>query len=130
MRRDLRVALDETSRDILAPRVGARQPGRLPPDASRRPNQIVCQSSARASLTPAPLSICHVQGRRDQSAEPCPRCSGQGYEPCMCTRWSDGDAGCSTCSKTGYMPCRSCRGGGTAIPVFQAIRKTDGDRGR
>lgn len=78
----------------------------------------------------AALSSEH-EGRRDQSGEPCPRCSGEGFEPCMCLRWSDGDAGCSTCRPhAGRMPCRSCRGGGTAIPVFQSVHKTNGDRGR
>lgn len=62
------------------------------------------------------------------SEEPCPSCGGSGYEPCACTRWSDGDVGCSTCRKTGYMRCRSCGGGGTAVPIKVSIRKTDGIR--
>lgn len=57
-----------------------------------------------------------------KTSEPCPRCNGVGYEPCICKRWSDGDSGCSSCSKTGYMPCRACRGGGTAIPLFARVR--------
>jgi hypothetical protein len=36
-------------------------------------------------------------------------------------RWSDGDAGCGTCRNTGYMACRSCRGGGTAVPIKATI---------
>jgi hypothetical protein len=39
----------------------------------------------------------------------------------MCARWSDGDAGCGTCRNTGYMACRSCRGGGTAVPIKATI---------
>jgi hypothetical protein len=48
-------------------------------------------------------------------------CNGRGYEPCMCTRWSDGDAGCNSCTHTGYMRCRSCGGGGTAVPIKVTI---------
>lgn len=57
--------------------------------------------------------------------EACPSCGGSGVEECMCTRWSDGDVGCTTCNKTGYMKCRSCRGGGTAVPIKVSIRKTN-----
>lgn len=65
------------------------------------------------------------QDKLDQSksSQPCPRCDGAGYEPCLCSRWSDGDAGCRTCRGTGYMPCRACRGGGTAIPLLASVRK-------
>jgi len=67
------------------------------------------------------------QDRFEQRGEePCPRCNGRGYEPCACTRWNDGDVGCATCSKTGYMPCRACRGGGTAVPIYQTVRKNRG----
>lgn len=52
---------------------------------------------------------------------PCPSCGGRGFEPCMCTRWSDGDVGCGSCSKTGYMRCRSCGGGGKAVPIKATI---------
>mmetsp|Transcript_63624 Transcript_63624/g.139457 ORF Transcript_63624/g.139457 Transcript_63624/m.139457 type:complete len:159 (+) Transcript_63624:169-645(+) len=55
----------------------------------------------------------------------CPSCGGTGYEPCLCMRWSDGDAGCNTCSKTGYMACRACRGGGTAIPLYARQQRLD-----
>ena len=65
--------------------------------------------------------VCRTQSQFDD--QPCPRCNGSGYEECMCTRWSDGDSGCSSCSQTGYMKCRSCRGGGKAIPLLQAVRK-------
>lgn len=57
------------------------------------------------------------------SQTPCPSCHGTGYEPCMCTRWSDNDIGCGACRKTGYMKCRSCGGGGTAVPIAVAVRK-------
>eukprot|EP00798_Chlamydomonas_sp_ICE-L_P023026 gene23026-30218_t len=70
-------------------------------------------------------STSNRRDEKDNETEPCPRCEGSGYESCMCSRWSDGDAGCSTCSKTGYMACRSCRGGGTAIPLLVPVRKTN-----
>ncbi len=59
--------------------------------------------------------------RESLDRRPCPACEGRGYEPCMCARWSDGDAGCGTCRNTGYMACRSCRGGGTAVPIKATI---------
>ncbi|GAX80655.1 hypothetical protein CEUSTIGMA_g8090.t1 [Chlamydomonas eustigma] len=64
------------------------------------------------------------EGDQRFSSQPCPRCNGARYEPCACTRWSDQDSsGCATCSKTGYMPCRSCRGGGTAVPILSTVRR-------
>lgn len=57
------------------------------------------------------------------SAEACPNCHGRGMEPCVCTRWSDGDVGCSGCCHTGLMKCRACRGGGTAVPIAVSVRK-------
>lgn len=64
------------------------------------------------------------QDRFENTAQqPCPRCGGTGYEPCMCTRWSDGDAGCSSCNRSGYMQCRGCNGGGTAVPIKIALRR-------
>jgi hypothetical protein len=64
------------------------------------------------------------EGDQRFSSQPCPRCNGTRYEPCACNRWSDQDSsGCATCSKTGYMPCRSCRGGGTAVPILSTVRR-------
>ncbi|PNH11903.1 hypothetical protein TSOC_001191 [Tetrabaena socialis] len=57
------------------------------------------------------------------NSEPCPVCHGSGFEACLCSRWSDGDAGCSSCSKTGYMRCRGCGGGGIATPLAVKVRK-------
>lgn len=60
---------------------------------------------------------------RSNNQSPCPRCEGRRVEPCVCNRWSDGgqDIGCSSCKKSGMMPCRSCRGGGTAVPIKARI---------
>jgi hypothetical protein len=61
---------------------------------------------------------------RSNNQRPCPRCEGRRVEPCVCNRWSDGGAdtvGCSSCNKSGMMPCRSCRGGGTAVPIKARI---------
>lgn len=58
-----------------------------------------------------------------QREDACPTCHGSGYEPCACRRWSDGDVGCSSCCRTGMMVCRSCRGGGTAVPIRVTVRK-------
>lgn len=55
--------------------------------------------------------------------EPCPACGGTGYEPCMCTRWSDNDVGCGGCGNTGYTKCSKCGGGGTAVPIPVSIRR-------
>ncbi|GBF92048.1 hypothetical protein Rsub_04395 [Raphidocelis subcapitata] len=52
----------------------------------------------------------------------CPACEGRGVEPCACTRWSDGDAGCRSCRNSGLTQCRSCGGGGTAVPIKVTIR--------
>ncbi|KAG2483883.1 hypothetical protein HYH03_017277 [Edaphochlamys debaryana] len=61
------------------------------------------------------------QDRLDHNSEPCPVCHGSGYEECLCSRWSDGDAGCGSCSKTGYMRCRGCGGGGKAVPLMVRV---------
>ena len=58
--------------------------------------------------------------REDETGE-CPRCSGSGYEECICTRWSDNDVGCATCNGSSRMTCRSCGGGGTAVPATAKI---------
>ncbi|EIE23161.1 hypothetical protein COCSUDRAFT_23789 [Coccomyxa subellipsoidea C-169] len=58
--------------------------------------------------------------REDETGE-CPRCSGSGFEECICTRWSDNDAGCATCNGSSRMACRSCGGGGTAVPATAKI---------
>lgn len=63
------------------------------------------------------------QDRTRSESEPCPRCNGRGVEECMCTRWSDGDAGCSACGRSGFMKCRSCGGGGTAVPLLSTIKQ-------
>lgn len=60
--------------------------------------------------------------RESPTRRTCPTCEGRGYEPCACTRWSDGDAGCRSCSNSGYSQCRSCGGGGTAVPIKVTIR--------
>jgi hypothetical protein len=39
----------------------------------------------------------------------------------MCTRWSDGDAGCMICQNSGRMPCHTCKGGGTKVPITLTI---------
>lgn len=57
------------------------------------------------------------------SSRSCPRCSGSGYEPCMCTKWSDGDVGCTSCQHSGFMKCRSCGGGGKGIPIPVTVTK-------
>lgn len=51
----------------------------------------------------------------------CPSCGGSGYEACMCTRWSDNDAGCGICEGTRAMKCKSCGGGGMKIPILLRI---------
>lgn len=62
---------------------------------------------------------------RTHETTACPRCEGRRVEPCHCRRWSDNsnqtDIGCSSCNKSGYMACRSCRGGGTAVPIKARI---------
>lgn len=69
-------------------------------------------------------SMAPEQDRLEQrNQEPCPVCSGTGFEPCMCRKWSDGDVGCSSCNKSGYMRCRGCGGGGTAVPLLVKVRK-------
>ncbi|KAF5840309.1 hypothetical protein DUNSADRAFT_17153 [Dunaliella salina] len=62
------------------------------------------------------------QGDKMEGRQSCMRCNGAGYEPCFCTKWSDGDVGCSACARSGYMRCRSCGGGGTMIPAYQPIK--------
>eukprot|EP00983_Pelagomonas_calceolata_P112667 1159903-Pelagomonas_calceolata.AAC.12 len=57
-----------------------------------------------------------------EGRQSCMRCNGAGYEPCFCSKWSDGDVGCSACARSGYMRCRSCGGGGTMIPAYQPIK--------
>lgn len=54
---------------------------------------------------------------------PCPSCGGSGVQPCLCTKWSDGDVGCSSCSSSGWTKCNSCGGGGMAVPIKVSIRK-------
>jgi len=62
------------------------------------------------------------QGDQMEGRQSCMRCNGAGYEPCFCSKWSDGDVGCSACARSGYMRCRSCGGGGTMIPAYQPIK--------
>jgi hypothetical protein len=53
---------------------------------------------------------------RDERA--CETCGGSGYVECFCTRWSDGDdRGCGSCGGSLNTVCKSCRGGGTAVPI-------------
>ncbi|GBF90141.1 hypothetical protein Rsub_03274 [Raphidocelis subcapitata] len=60
---------------------------------------------------------------QQRAARPCPSCQGRGVEPCVCNRWSDGDAGCASCNRTGLMRCRSCGGGGTAVPIKATLTR-------
>ncbi|BDA50138.1 hypothetical protein COCOBI_15-2660 [Coccomyxa sp. Obi] len=60
-------------------------------------------------------------GQSEEETTECPRCMGSGYEECVCTRWSDNDAGCATCNGSSRMVCRSCGGGGTAVPATAKI---------
>lgn len=55
-------------------------------------------------------------------ARECPVCSGSGYEPCTCTKWSKDGQGCNGCHKTGMMRCRGCGGGGRATPIYALIK--------
>lgn len=65
------------------------------------------------------------QNQRIESRDVCPRCHGTGFEPCLCTRWSDGDVGCPSCHHTGWMKCKACGGGGKAVPLSVYITKED-----
>lgn len=47
----------------------------------------------------------------------CETCNGTGRVACLCSRWSDGDAGCRSCAGSGKVACRSCGGSGTARPL-------------
>eukprot|EP00210_Caulerpa_lentillifera_P006954 g6649.t1 len=58
-----------------------------------------------------------------ESRETCPRCNGTGLEPCLCTRWSDGDIGCPSCNQTGFTKCKACGGGGKAVPLSVYVKK-------
>lgn len=63
----------------------------------------------------------------DQDA--CPRCHGSGYEPCVCTKWSNNtDVGCGGCNQSGYMKCRSCGGRGKAIPLLRTVKAEESSR--
>jgi hypothetical protein len=90
----------------------------------RQPHARPCNTHTQNQ--PRPLAPAPTSPKQEGGSEPCPQCQGSGYEECMCRRWSDGDVGCSTCSKTGYMACRSCRGGGTAVPILATQRKHNG----
>ena len=61
-----------------------------------------------------------------ESGEPCANCGGTGVVDCMCTRWSDGDAGCGSCGYTTKTACTACGGGGNASPIALYIRRDDG----
>lgn len=65
-----------------------------------------------------------VMLEKDGNESACPRCNGRGFEPCMCTNWSDDDVGCGTCNKTGFMRCRSCGGGGMAVRITVPVRSS------
>ncbi|XP_057737592.1 uncharacterized protein LOC130954835 [Arachis stenosperma] len=51
----------------------------------------------------------------------CQTCNGMGRVTCICTRWSDSDAGCRTCAGSGRMACSSCGGSGTGRPLTAKI---------
>jgi len=73
--------------------------------------------------------ISQPESPQEEVGEACPRCSGRGFEPCMCQKWSDGDqSGCSSCSRSGYMRCRSCGGGGRAVRQPVTIRAESSQR--
>ncbi|KAG6405707.1 hypothetical protein SASPL_133299 [Salvia splendens] len=51
----------------------------------------------------------------------CPVCNGSGRVKCLCSRWSDGDAGCRTCHGSVRMTCGSCGGTRTGSPISVRI---------
>jgi len=65
------------------------------------------------------------QNQGIENRDVCPRCHGTGFEPCLCTRWSDGDVGCPSCHQTGWMKCKACGGGGKAVPLSVYITNED-----
>jgi hypothetical protein len=69
------------------------------------------------------LTSLGVQQERSESEADveCPTCGGTGYIECICTRWSDGDAGCGTCQGTLKMTCNGCGGTGTGIPLTARV---------
>lgn len=70
-----------------------------------------------AGLNIAYFDLTQAPAQREEETRECPRCSGSGYEDCICTRWSDNDVGCAACNGSAKMVCRSCGGGGTAVPA-------------
>lgn len=83
-----------------------------------RPKKTSSQTTTRRHHQPKqPTQQEDNLTRRSSDSRPCPNCEGRRVEPCVCTRWSDGDAGCSSCGNSGMMACRACRGGGTAVPI-------------
>ncbi|KAH6777499.1 chaperone protein dnaJ-like protein [Perilla frutescens var. hirtella] len=51
----------------------------------------------------------------------CPSCNGSGRVKCLCSRWSDHDAGCRSCGGSVRMTCSSCGGTGTGRPISVRI---------
>jgi len=119
-----RSAAKHTKRTIHQGVTGRRVPTQTLP-VSRAPSALPDDSSIAttvqgvawvSALLYAYTVLAPQAAARDERA--CETCGGSGYVECFCTRWSDGDdRGCGSCGGSLNTVCKSCRGGGTAVPI-------------
>lgn len=137
----LRAPLLAPSQSILRSTQRVRSTTRVSAFAGADPSTLEAGFSALTGLvtTAAFIGLAYATLRETgpqaeqggyEEREACPRCNGSGYEPCMCTRWSNDNMGCSSCRKTSYMRCRACGGGGKPrlahVPIKMDVRADNG----
>ena len=78
---------------------------------------VLTQLATGLSVLAGAVLVKSVMDQKPMAGPLCPSCNGTGRVACLCSRWSDGDAGCRACSGSGRMACSSCGGTGTGRPI-------------